>query len=122
MIPAREPTCRICGCTEFRACPEGCYWADEDMTLCSECYWIVDLLDRDFDVFDRHPPAIIALGYGLAAERVFGLPTDEEILKEMSRFEDPDKQMPIGDELIRLLGPDGRLFPFFDPTLGEEDL
>jgi len=27
--------CRVCGCTERRACPGGCYWVDED--LCSAC-------------------------------------------------------------------------------------
>ncbi len=27
--------CRVCGCTDDRACPGGCYWADED--LCSAC-------------------------------------------------------------------------------------
>ena len=32
-----ESSCRVCGCTEDRACPGGCYWADVDHTLCSEC-------------------------------------------------------------------------------------
>lgn len=27
--------CRVCGCTDDRACPEGCYWVEAD--LCSEC-------------------------------------------------------------------------------------
>jgi hypothetical protein len=27
--------CRICGCTDNHACPEGCYWVEED--LCSAC-------------------------------------------------------------------------------------
>lgn len=27
--------CRICGCTDDRACPGGCYWVEED--LCSKC-------------------------------------------------------------------------------------
>lgn len=27
--------CRVCGCTDDCACPEGCYWVEED--LCSEC-------------------------------------------------------------------------------------
>lgn len=29
--------CRECGCTEDNACPGGCYWVDEDCTLCSAC-------------------------------------------------------------------------------------
>lgn len=27
--------CRVCGCTEHFACPEGCSWVEPD--LCSEC-------------------------------------------------------------------------------------
>lgn len=27
--------CRVCGCTHFDPCPEGCGWADED--LCTAC-------------------------------------------------------------------------------------
>lgn len=43
-LPAKPGTCRICGCTEARACiaipvREGvfspCWWVDETRTLCS---------------------------------------------------------------------------------------
>lgn len=27
--------CRVCGCTQHRACPGGCYWFEPD--LCSRC-------------------------------------------------------------------------------------
>jgi hypothetical protein len=27
--------CRVCGCSEFNACPGGCAWVEED--LCSTC-------------------------------------------------------------------------------------
>ena len=27
--------CRVCGCSEYNACPGGCYWVEED--LCSQC-------------------------------------------------------------------------------------
>ncbi|MEQ8124367.1 hypothetical protein DBN64_15655 [Enterococcus faecalis] len=27
--------CRVCGCTQFNACPGVCYWIEED--LCSQC-------------------------------------------------------------------------------------
>jgi hypothetical protein len=30
-----DPVCRVCGCTEFHACPEGCWWVEPD--LCSSC-------------------------------------------------------------------------------------
>jgi len=30
-------SCRKCGCTEEKACPGGCGWADETKTLCTRC-------------------------------------------------------------------------------------
>lgn len=30
-----ERTCRVCGCSQFDACPGGCYWVEAD--LCSRC-------------------------------------------------------------------------------------
>ena len=30
-----EPSCRVCGCSESRACEGGCLWATK--TLCSRC-------------------------------------------------------------------------------------
>lgn len=35
--------CRICHCTEKKACPGGCSWTDETETLCSKC-------DEELDV------------------------------------------------------------------------
>lgn len=34
-VMSTEPKCRICGCTNFAACPTGCFWVEED--LCSSC-------------------------------------------------------------------------------------
>jgi hypothetical protein len=31
----RRRSCRVCGCTNQRGCPGGCYWVDKD--LCSSC-------------------------------------------------------------------------------------
>lgn len=34
------PTCRVCGCTEWNACPEGCWWVTDPQgmgDLCSSC-------------------------------------------------------------------------------------
>ena len=28
-------TCRVCGCSDLNACPEGCYWVEPG--LCSQC-------------------------------------------------------------------------------------
>ncbi len=30
-------TCRECGCTDDRACPGGCWWANDDRDLCTRC-------------------------------------------------------------------------------------
>lgn len=30
-----KPVCRICGCTDERPCPDGCWWVEPD--LCSTC-------------------------------------------------------------------------------------
>ncbi len=30
-----EQKCRVCGCTQYNACEDGCYWVEED--LCSKC-------------------------------------------------------------------------------------
>lgn len=35
IVPARERACRVCGCTELRACPGRCHWVAAD--LCSAC-------------------------------------------------------------------------------------
>lgn len=34
-VRARERACRMCGCTDERACSDGCYWVEVD--LCSAC-------------------------------------------------------------------------------------
>ncbi len=36
-MPYAHSICRVCGCSEFQACPSGRYWIDEEHTLCSEC-------------------------------------------------------------------------------------
>jgi len=33
--PESIKACRVCGCTQERACPGGCYWVEAD--LCSAC-------------------------------------------------------------------------------------
>lgn len=29
--------CKVCGCTDNHACHGGCYWTDNEHTLCSQC-------------------------------------------------------------------------------------
>lgn len=33
--PFKVARCRVCGCTDNQACPEGCWWVEPD--LCSSC-------------------------------------------------------------------------------------
>ena len=30
-------TCKVCGCTDERACQGGCFWVDKQETICSSC-------------------------------------------------------------------------------------
>jgi hypothetical protein len=35
------PHCRVCGCTDYHACPGGCYWVEDPEgmgDLCSQCF------------------------------------------------------------------------------------
>lgn len=36
--PMGPGTCRVCGCTDERACPPTCAWVDAERTLCSRCW------------------------------------------------------------------------------------
>ena len=31
----KNASCRVCGCSDKRACPGGCHWVEKD--LCSDC-------------------------------------------------------------------------------------
>lgn len=34
---SKPSRCRVCGCTDARACPGGCWWVEPTYTLCSRC-------------------------------------------------------------------------------------
>ena len=47
-IGARAPNqlaCRICGCTDDRACPGGCSWISREPPLCSSCVGAEDFAE-----------------------------------------------------------------------------
>jgi hypothetical protein len=46
-------TCAVCGCTDDRACPGGCWWINGSNTLCSECAFKLGLISGDID-----PPSL----------------------------------------------------------------
>jgi hypothetical protein len=35
--PVKIRACRVCGCTDDRACDEGCWWLSDHDDLCSSC-------------------------------------------------------------------------------------
>ncbi len=37
----RPGTCWICGCTQDRACPGGCAWANLQRTVCTSCSIVI---------------------------------------------------------------------------------
>ena len=37
MTTTKERQCDVCGCTDSRACPEGCCWVFDDIDVCSAC-------------------------------------------------------------------------------------
>lgn len=53
--------CRVCGCTQFHACPGGCYWVEYD--LCSQCRYAAMAPTRIFnmlkDYIDQQVPIFI---------------------------------------------------------------
>ena len=44
-VVLEERVCRVCGCTQFNACPGGCYWVEHD--LCSACATAEILKERN---------------------------------------------------------------------------
>jgi hypothetical protein len=50
-------SCRVCGCTDYQACPSGCWWVEFD--LCSAC--------ASEPVGDSHPVLAFAAGVVVGA-------------------------------------------------------
>ena len=59
ILHSTEPACRICSCTEFDACPDGCSWVSVEKLsapLCSAC------AGTGADLSDAMKRAVSALG------------------------------------------------------------
>jgi len=69
-------TCRVCGCTDDNACEQGCWWVDEEHTLCSSCGGTpADLAYALKDIARlrgkyRRPGLIVAIAVSLANDAV----------------------------------------------------
>ena len=51
-VATTEPTCRVCGCTEARACEGGCWWVEDPQHLgflCSSCQPVVQIVKATMD-------------------------------------------------------------------------
>lgn len=76
-----ERSCRICGCTQLRACPGGCYWVDDDLcSACAEGYGIRD------PRMDPRPGDVLAIRTDVRAVRGrsgarvdYGFPTSDAV-------------------------------------------
>jgi hypothetical protein len=68
--------CRVCGCTQFHACPGGCYLVTDD--LCSKCF------------HDRFKP-MTSGHHGSFIHNKIANETRQEILQEA--FANKDKQL-----------------------------
>ena len=49
-------TCRVCGCTQERACKGGCRWIDDDKNLCDAC---IEQFVVATEVTDGYPIIVI---------------------------------------------------------------
>jgi hypothetical protein len=65
--------CRVCGCTDDRACAAGCCWVDRKHTLCSECQGTVaDLIWTLRDTLARLQDEINGPRTGVQRKRWLG--------------------------------------------------
>lgn len=74
------PACRLCGCTEERACPLGCSWAEPD--LCSAC---VELLAAPHADSLRQHLAAQAMGMAPAMSVLLTAPATVVLLFTMMK-------------------------------------
>jgi len=64
----QQRACRVCGCTELKACPGGCCWAAED--LCSAC--LQGKAPRDPRTDPTYRDSVTVAGETREVEGVFG--------------------------------------------------
>jgi hypothetical protein len=50
---AIQGVCKHCGCTDATACPDGCFWIDEEHTVCSSKPCLDAYFAGHRRVFDR---------------------------------------------------------------------
>ena len=63
-------TCRVCGCTDEKACPGGCHWVEPD--LCSKCNFkeIVNLKQYQRGIEEKIIKAVV-LAFPVGAKVYF---------------------------------------------------
>jgi len=76
-IEPGEPRCRICGCTDDRACEGGCFWIEED--LCSACLKTATVLES-LRVHQAQISIVLPLDLGWEA-RQFAAPNGDLVVQ-----------------------------------------
>lgn len=105
--------CKVCGCTDYRACSNGCHWANDSKDICSSCankiikyagykYQVIEILDNNkvqvikvgvtksntyFDCFNRIMRRIISWPKEYQKDLVKEL-QEFKIMYETGRFAD----------------------------------
>lgn len=87
-ILTHAPACRVCGCTDERACEGGCSWVEPD--LCSQCQLRIfeDLMRRLQPMTLELPPVAAFCLIGqiqLACRHPDNLGPMREIVEELAR-------------------------------------
>lgn len=76
--PQTAQKCRVCGCTQERACPGGCYWVESD--LCSSC--VQDQIEISFSYFKYFDESSDRVEFGES----IGLASDFNYIEEAEAF------------------------------------
>jgi hypothetical protein len=90
---AQQPSCRICACTQERACAGGCSWAEPD--LCSRCVGKTEPEHDGGRMQERIVGAYLALSCNREAARAFIAQDLREGLAAGLLEEDPLARGPI---------------------------
>jgi hypothetical protein len=85
--------CRLCGCTDERACPGGCHWVNREHTLCSDCITSDRLVAKAQVEIDHWPRELrIRLGasdaFAIAAAIAAATESDSEMEERKFRRAD----------------------------------
>jgi hypothetical protein len=94
-LPVRR--CRVCGCTDGRACPSGCWWALPD--VCSQCVGM-SMLPRKRHVLKAEPRFFRAVWKGIKSFEIRRNDRDYQLYDELDMREWDKRRGFSGDQII----------------------